>query len=157
MSSAVQRGQCAELVFIALPARSRPLLQGGANDFGLVPGEYMSVRKGRRCVNKLFSIKRPGRINQMTSTDLNVSCRGQLGADEVSFIGKQEESVALGSDVDAGPVFRCRHAVRAPNLPSGGGFQANQLAGGPAAIDVFTLRQGRRGVAQDSFRGRTIL
>src|SRR2546426_12542012 len=99
----------------------------------------MSVRKGRGCVNKLFSIKRPGRIDQMTSTDLPVSHRGQPGVDEVSLIGKQEESVALGSDVDAGPVFGCGHAVRAPNLLSGVGFQANQLAGGPATIDVFTL------------------
>src|ERR1051325_12075948 len=102
----------------------------------------MAVREGRGRVNKLFSIKRPGRIDQMTSTDLAVSRRGQPGADEVSFICKQEESVALGSDVDAGPVFRRGHAVRAPNLPAGGGFQANQLAGGAAAIDVFTVRQG---------------
>src|SRR6185295_133902 len=93
----------------------------------------------------------------MTSTDLNVSCWGQPGANEVSFVGKQEESVALGSDVDAGPVLRRRYAVRAPNLPSGGGFQAHQFAGGSAAIDVFTLRQGRRGVAQDSFRWHAIL
>ena len=79
----------------------------------------------------------------MTSTDLHVSCRGQPGADKVSFIGKQEESAALGSDVDAGPVFRRGHAIRVLNLFFGGGFQANQLAGGSAAIDVFTLRQRR--------------
>src|SRR6266511_3964080 len=66
----------------------------------------MPVRKGRGRINKLLSIKRPGRIDQMTSTDLHVSCRGQPGANEVSFVGKQEESAALGSDVDAGPVLR---------------------------------------------------
>ena len=145
------------LVSIAFVVRLLPLLQRGANDFGLAPGEHMPVSKGRGSINKLSSIKWPGRINQMTSTDLHVSCRGQPGVDEVSFIGEQEESVALGSDIDAGPVFHCGHAVRAPNLPSGGGFEANQFAGGPAAINVFTLHGGRRGVAQDSFRGHTIL
>src|SRR5947207_3555590 len=130
------------MVFSAFVVRLLPLLQRGANDFGLVPGKHMPVRKGRGCINKLLSIKRPGRIDQMTSTDLPVSRRGQSGANEVSFVGKQEESVAMGSDVDAGAVLCRGHAVRAPNLPSGGGFQANQLAGGAAAIAGFTLRHG---------------
>src|SRR5689334_23361325 len=114
----MHRRQCIALVFIASLAGSLSLLQRGANDFGLVPGKHMPVRKSRGRVNKLFSIKRPGRIDQMTSTDLHVSRRGQPGANEVSFVRKQEESVALGSNVDAGPVLRRGDAVRAPNLPA---------------------------------------
>ena len=51
-------------------------------------GEDMPVRESRGCVNIFSAVKRPGRVNQMTSTDFPISRRGQLSADQVPFIGK---------------------------------------------------------------------
>src|SRR5438093_12858579 len=58
------------------------------NDLRLAPGEDMPVRESQGCVNIFSAVKRPGRVNQMTSTDFPISRRGQLSADQVPFIGK---------------------------------------------------------------------
>src|ERR1700716_4071524 len=110
---------------------SLSFLQRGTNDLGLAPGEDVAVCKGRWTVHKFCARKRPGRINQMTSAYFPIASRGQLSADQVSFVGKEKKSAALRRDVNARAVSLCGHTVGAPKLLAGGRFQAYQRAGGP--------------------------
>src|SRR5437870_12963782 len=116
----------------------------------------MAVCKSGWSVNKFCSIERPGRINQMTATYFSIASRGQLSADQVSFIRKEKKSATLRRDVNARAVSLCSHAIRAPNLPAGGRFEAYQPASGPGAIDVFALQLRSRGVDLERFRVHAI-
>ena len=75
----------------------------------------------------------------MTATCFAIASRGQLSADQVSFIGEQKESAALRRDANARAISLCGHAIRAPKLLAGGRFQAHQRAACSVAIDVFAL------------------
>jgi len=107
---------------------SLPGFQRSANYLPLVAGEHMTVCKGWRGIDKFCLPKGPGRINQVGPTYLPISRRGQLSAYQSPFIGEQKKAAALRGYVNARPVFRCGQAVRTPDLPAGGRFQANQFA-----------------------------
>ena len=48
-------------------------LERRANDLGLAPGEHVAIGVCRWRVNKLVSVKGPGRVDQMTPADFPIS------------------------------------------------------------------------------------
>src|SRR5262249_588422 len=101
--------------------------------------------------NDVSPVERVGRIKQVNPADFVITLRCESSPNEISFVRKEKSGISIGGDVDTGAVFQVSHGVGLPDLIAVAGIQANKFSGYSSRINVVSLEQSGRSVAQNSF------
>src|SRR6185436_8530884 len=87
---------------------------------------------------------------QMSSAELPISSRSQLGLNQVALIGKKKQGRAVGRQVNTGPSSQFGDDVGLPNFSSSPGLKADKCPSGSRAVNKIISEKRSGGIAQNT-------